>query len=153
MGREPAQQPSIESELNEAHEAAKRAFRCKDLEAYRNGFSPSLTYRQADGTIIDRDQLMRQVAQQFRALTYVNSSFVRERLSVVDERVTEILLQEASLEATAFGFAHRSWKLIRRGEYEWIKMGAAWVIQHVQVHSETVRHAGWRLGPKRPEEK
>ena len=141
----------FEKELDASHVSAMRAFSRRDLDAYRQAFSPTLTYQQVDGRIIGRNQLMRQVAQQFRRLTYAKSSFVRERMSIVGDEVTEFLLQEAYLEATAFGFLRRSWTLSRRGEYVWSKLGEIWVIQRVKVLSETVLPSGWRFGVRSPD--
>jgi len=140
------QQALVEKELNARHLAATSAFSRKDLAAYRQLFSPTLVDHQVDGRIIDRDQLMWDVAEQFRRLSYVKSSFVRERMTIVDDEVTVLLLQEASLQATAFGFIHRSWALTRRGEYVWVKLGGGWVIQRVQVLSEATVPSGWRFG-------
>jgi hypothetical protein len=140
------QQAPVVAELDARHLAAMGAFSRRDLDAYRQVFSPTLAYQQADGRIITRDQLMRDVARQFRRLSHVKASFVRERMSIAGDEATELLVQEASLEATAFGVVHRSWRLTRRGDYVWTKLEGLWVIQRVKVFSETVLPAGWRFG-------
>jgi hypothetical protein len=55
-------------------------------------------------------------------LAFVQSSFVRERLSVTGNEATETLDQSATSEATAFGIVQRRWRLRRRGEYSWAKL-------------------------------
>ena len=147
-----AQQAPVDEELDARHLVAMDAFSRRDLDAYRQIFSPTLAYRQVDGRIIGRDRLMHDVARQFRRLSHVKASFVRERLSLAGDDATETLVQEAHLEATAFGFVHRSWRLTRRGDYSWTKPDGLWVIQRVKVLSETVLPAGWRFGLGLPDE-
>jgi hypothetical protein len=68
----------IASELDAMHQRAKHAFEQRDLAAYRELFGPDLANRQADGRVISRDQLMRDVDLQFRRIRRARSSFVRE---------------------------------------------------------------------------
>jgi hypothetical protein len=141
-----SEQAAIEKDLDELHSTAAAAFARKDVAAYRKLFSPTLTYQQADGTIIDREQLMRDVAEQFRRLTHAASSYSRESIFIAGNEATEVLEQEAYLRATAFGFINRSWTLRRRGSYVWFKTGDTWVVQRVQVLSEAIIPEGWRFG-------
>ena len=53
-----------ESELDAMHTRAKAAFERKDLAEYTSLFAPGLRYRQLDGQIIGREQLMRDVRAQ-----------------------------------------------------------------------------------------
>ena len=92
--------------------------------------------------MITRDQLMKDVKQQFQALTSFQSSFVRDGV------VIETLVQTAEAEATAFTFLHRRWSLARRGEYAFAKLDGVWVIQRVRVLSEKLSPAGWRIGAR-----
>jgi hypothetical protein len=137
---------SIEKELDGRHAEAKSAFARKDIGTYREIFSPSLAYCQPDGRVIGRDELMRDVAAQFRRLDSAESRFFREDMSIASDEVRETLMQEATAEATAFGFVHRRWKINRRGIYTWTAQEGRWVIKRVQVLSETVTSAGWRFG-------
>jgi hypothetical protein len=142
---------SIEQELDERHAAARDAFLKRDLNAYRAIFSASLRYRQANGKVIDRNRLMRDVASQFRQLSSVQSSFVREQLSVTGNEATETLEQSATVAATAFWVVHRRWHLRRRGEYSWTKLEGVWRIEKVTILSENLTsswHLGLRLRPK-----
>jgi hypothetical protein len=123
----------------------------RDLDAYRAIFSPSLHYRQANGEVINRNRLMRDVASQFRRLTFVQSTFVRELLSVTGNEATETLDQSATSEATAFGIVQRRWRLRPRGEYSWAKLDGVWRIEKVIILSENLTsswHLGLRLRPK-----
>jgi ABC-type taurine transport system substrate-binding protein len=133
---------SIERELDERHAAARVAYSRRDIDAYREIFSPTLSYQQADGRVIDRHQLMRDVAVQFHRLCSASSSFTREHLSTVDDEITETLVQVATAEATAYGFVHRTWKVDRRAIYTWTKLRGSWTIAGVQVLSEKTK-----LGP------
>jgi len=74
------------------------------------------------------------------------SAFFREDLSITGGEVRETLIQEATAEATAFGFVHRRWKINRWGIYTWTVQEGRWVIKQVQVLSETVTPAVWWFG-------
>ncbi len=137
---------TVQKELDERHAEAQLAFARKDLDAYRELFSPYLYYRQRNGRVIGRDDLMRDVAIQFRRLDSVKSAFIREDLNVTGEEVRETLIQEATATATAFGLVHRRWKIIRRGIYTWRVEEGRWVIKEVEVLSETMTSAGWWIG-------
>jgi hypothetical protein len=139
-------EPSIELELDAQHEAAQAAFARRDIEAYRAIFSPSLAYRQADGRVVDRGHLMRGVEEQFRNIGPAYSAFVREQLRVAGNEATELLTQTAFLQTSFFGVVHIRWKLIRRGEYTWVKADGPWAISRVEVLSEKLQRVGWRFG-------
>jgi hypothetical protein len=141
----------VTAELDEMHARARAAFERRDLARYRDLFAPGLTYRQADGRVIDRDRLMRDVGDQFRRLSWLRSMFVREQIEFDDERVTEILVQTGSVGSTAFFVVHRVWDLTRRGRYVWGKQAGRWQIEEVEVLQEQVSpgrfHVGFRADP------
>ncbi|HEX4302938.1 MAG TPA: nuclear transport factor 2 family protein [Rhizomicrobium sp.] len=139
---------AIAQELDARHRAANAAFEQRDIDAYRALFSTALAYRQNDGKVIGRDALMRNVAQQFRNLTRVTSTFTRLELAQADNGVVEHLIQSGSAQATAFGFVHRSWVIARVGDYTWTRENGIWVIRQVQVLSETLSPTGWRIGKR-----
>jgi hypothetical protein len=132
------QSTEIAAELDARHNDAKRAFEGKDLPAYREIFTPALEYCQADGRVIGREQLMRDVATQFRRLRWVLSSFARESIEVEDDRATELLTQTGHAGTTAFLLVHRIWKVTRKGRYYWIKVEDRWRIERVEVLEEHV---------------
>ena len=136
---------SIEKEIDERHAEGKLTFARKDTGAYRDLFSPSLAYRQPDGRLICRDELMRSVAVQIRRYS-AESAFIREDFEVAGGEPKETLIQEAAAEVTVFGFVHRRWKIRRRGVYTWTRLEGRWVIKQVEVLSETVTPAGWWFG-------
>ncbi len=136
------------SELDALHAEAKAAFERKDLATYTSVFAPGLRYRQRDGRVIGRDQLMRDVQAQFRRFNRVHSSYVREHLEVTDGRATEILEGTGSAEATAFFVVHFTWKVTRRGRYLWTRMEGRWQIEEVDVWEEKVSRGSFRFGLK-----
>ena len=136
----------IETELDELHQAALAAFARCDLAAYADGFCPDLEYRQTSGVVIGKSALMQDVASQFRRLTKAETSFVRDEISRAGEEVTETVTQTAVVEASAFGFFHRSWSLSRRGQYTWRAVEGSWKIAKVHVLSEDVISRSWRFG-------
>jgi len=92
---------------------------------------------------------MRDVAQQLHSLSRVDSVYRTEALVLANGEATETLTQNATLEATAFGILRRSWVLSRRGDYTWINESGVWVIRRVEVTSESLINAGWRVGKRR----
>ncbi|NLS18602.1 hypothetical protein HGP16_18770 [Rhizobium sp. P40RR-XXII] len=144
-----AQPKSVEEELDERHAAARAAFLNRDIAAYQVLFSPTLAYQQVDGVVIDRRQLMQDVALQFRRRYKAQWQFSREDLNIDLDEITETLNQVVTLEASAFGLIHRTWKLNRRAAYAWTKLSGVWAIERVQVFSEEIKHLGWRFGLRR----
>jgi len=112
--KEPSQ---IAAELDEMHTELRVAFERRDLARYREVFAPRLKYQQADGHVIDRRRLMRDVAAQFRSLSWIRSSFVREHIEIGEDHATEVLTQTASGGVTVFFIVHRTWYVTRRGRY------------------------------------
>ena len=49
----------IAAELDAMHDMAKAAFERGDFAAYRDLFTPDLSYQRADGRVVGRDDLMR----------------------------------------------------------------------------------------------
>jgi hypothetical protein len=139
------------AELDAMHAEAKAAFDRRDLSAYCALMSPELTYRQADGRIIGRDDLLRDVRIQFRRLSRVRSSFVRQSIEVDGDRAIETLTQTACVGATAFVVVHRTWQLTRRGRYTWRKQAGRWLIEAVEVIDETLGPGRWSLGFRAPD--
>ena len=131
-------------ELDAAHRRAKLAFCRKDLGAYMSLFASDLRYRQADGKVIDRDQLARDVQTQFSRLSAASSAFERERIELSDGKAAEILRQSASARATAFFVVHRIWDVTRRGRYVWRRDQGQWVIEEVEVFEKRSSRADSR---------
>jgi hypothetical protein len=144
-------EPSLlTAELDAMHAEAKAAFERRDLTRYRDLFAPELTYRQADGRVIDRDRLMRDVGAQFRRLSRVRSSFLREQIEADGDRATEVLTQTASIGSTAFLVVHRTWELTRRGRYTWRRNGERWLIEAVEILEEHLGPGRWSIGFRLP---
>jgi hypothetical protein len=145
------QHASIEQALDERHAAGQAIYARRDIDGYRELFSPTLSYRQANGKVIGRDELMRDVARQFRNLTNARSSFTREQLSVDGGNVVETLTQLATAQATAFGIVHRLMRIERRGMYSWTNVDGVWRIAAVRILNEKMT-SSWRFGqPERSE--
>jgi hypothetical protein len=134
------------SALDAKHAEARLAFERKNLLDYTAIFSPNLRYHQIDGRIIGRDQLMQDVRSQFRRLSHVRSSFAREQIDVLDDRVTEVLIQTASASVTAFLVVHKTWAIFRKGQYTWKKNDIGWQIDEVFVIEENVTSLGFQYG-------
>jgi hypothetical protein len=140
-----ANEADISAILDERHALIREAFMRRDLAAYRAMFSASLRYRQADGRVIDREQLMRDVVAQFGRLDRAETNSVREALAVDGAEYTETVRQTGRATASAFGFIHRSWQVDRHARWTWANEGGAWNVVRVEVLHERVR-GSWRFG-------
>ncbi|WP_337271100.1 nuclear transport factor 2 family protein [Oryzifoliimicrobium ureilyticus] len=137
---------SLEEELDKRHAVARVAFLNRDIAAYGALFSPNLAYQQVDGSVIGRRQLLNDVEVQFRRGYKATWHFSREDLKVDGDEIIETLVQLGTIEASAFGLIHRSWRLNRRAAYVWTKVTGIWMITRVKVFSEELKHSGWRFG-------
>lgn len=129
---------SVAAQLDALHTESKENYRAKDAIAYMRVFAPGLRYKQADGRVIGREQLARDVASQLRSVESADTSYVRESLCVEGERVTELLRQTASVTTRHFFVLRRVWRVNRLGSYTWIRSSEGWRIQTVEVLDEVI---------------
>ncbi len=129
----------LTADLDAAHAAAIDAFSEKDVSAYRDCFTPDVEYTQADGRVIGRDQLMRDVQAQFNRVHSLGTSYSRQSLTKhSDDRVTETLTQSAWIKLRVFVFFTIHWSVERSGDYSWRKVDGLWKLERVIVRSENV---------------
>ena len=135
---------SVADELDAMHEMAKAAFERGDFAAYRDLFTPDLSYQRADGRVVGRDDLMRDARTQSRRHRLSRSAIVREALDVDGDgdRAIEIVTRTITAAATAFFVVHRTWEYAVRGRYTWRKDQGRWRIEAIEVLEQRVR-----LGP------
>jgi ketosteroid isomerase-like protein len=130
---------SISSELDAVHVAARRAFRARDLDAYRDFFTDDLRYLQPDGNSIGRKELMRDVGKQLSQYKAVDSEMTRESISINnDGTVTQIMRQNGAYSVSVFFVFTKTWKIERKGKYTYLKTDDGWRICDVEVQSEAV---------------
>ena len=134
------EESAVAAALDAAHERARRAYAARNLAAYMETFHPDLEYRQADGHIIGRDRLARDVRAQLERGHAATSEFRREALAVSADgaSATEEGEQRATFEVRAFGFVRRVWTVHRRGRYEWARGAGGWQIRRAEVLREEV---------------
>jgi len=133
-------------EIEDAHQISRAAFQAHDLKTYMDIFALDLSYRQPDGKTIGRDQLQKDVSQQFNRLSAARWDYARESFQSTPAEATETLSQTAWLATTAFGVIHRLWRLERRGNYTWRRKDNRWQIALVEVVFERVVAAGVQVG-------
>lgn len=132
----------------ERHETSRRLYLAKDLQGYIDLFAPDVAYKQANGTTITRDQLARNVADQFHKLGTAEWTSEVESEDRKPDEVVETVRQTGVFVATAFGFLHRVWRLERRGRYTWRVQDGLWKIAAVEVLEEKLTSEGTKLGGK-----
>lgn len=129
---------SVAAQLDALHVESKGNYRAKDVDAYMRVFAPDLRYKQADGRVIGREQLARDVASQLRSIESAETSYVREFLRFDGDRVSELLRQTASVTTRHFFVIRRVWRVNRLGSYTWARSSEGWKIQEVEVLNEVV---------------
>jgi hypothetical protein len=140
----------VAAELDSARAKAHVAFSRKDLSAYMSLFSPELRYQQADGKVIGRRQLERDVRAQFSRINETRSTFEREEIKLDDGRAIEVGSQSASGRETAFFLVHRVWDVSRTARYVWNRDHGQWQIAEVEVIDEVVKSRGFTFGLRPP---
>ena len=128
--------------LDAAHRSAKAAYSRRDPLAYMELFADDLAYRQADGNVIGRDQLAKEVKAQLSMLDSAETSFTREKLEVVGDEATEVLRQIATVTTKHFIVIRRTWNIDRLGKYVWRNTEQGWRIKKVEVLKEKVTSGG-----------
>jgi len=136
---------AVAEALDAAHGKAKSAYRRRDSRMYMEIFAADLTYCQADGKVIGRDQLAKDVRAQLSMLDSAETSFTREKLEIVGQQATELLRQRATVTTRHFAIIRRTWNIERLGKYVWRNTDEGWRIQEVEVLKETITSTGNRL--------
>ena len=130
----------IAKELDEVHANARRAFRDRDINAYRAMFTEDLRYVQPDGKQIGLKQLMRDVRKQLAQFKSVDSEFTRDSIAMNgDGSVTEVCCQHGMYAVSVFFFFTKTWRIARRGRYTFRKTADGWQICEVEVMTETAK--------------
>ena len=137
---------TVAEELDAMHAAAKDAFERRDFAAYRELFTPGLTYRRADGKVVGRDDLMRDAVEQSRRYRRMRSSIMRESLEVDGDRAVEVATRTVRVGATAFFVVHRCFEYVIRGRYTWRRADGRWRIEEIQVLEQRVALGRFSFG-------
>jgi hypothetical protein len=133
-----AAQPDVGTELDAAHERARRAYAERNVVAYMRTFHPALEYRQRDGQTIGCEQLASDVKAQLDRVSSASSTFRRTALVSNEDGASAIEEgeQSATYEVRAFGVLRRVWSVQRRGRYEWVRTAEGWQIRRVEILHE-----------------
>jgi ketosteroid isomerase-like protein len=134
----PEDSDRVAHQLDGVHEEAKEHYRSKNIAAYMQMFTSDLRYRQADGRMIGKEQLARDLWSQLAQVEGVDSSYRRESLQLEGEMAVELLTQVASVTVRRFLILRRTWHVHRRGRYVWVRTSEGWRIREVEVLDERV---------------
>ena len=129
---------AVARELDELHRKAKEHFRNRDVAGYMQVFAPGLKYRQANGAVIGKDELGRDVAAQLGRVESADSAYTRESLQVEEGRVIEVLAQRATVTVRRLLVFQSVLRVERRGRYVWARTSDGWRIQEVEILQEKV---------------
>ena len=96
-------------------------------------FALDLTYRQADGRLVSREEVARSIAHQFARLVAFDSGFDREAASATGADLAASGTQTASIALRVFAVFAVRWKVERRGQYTWARVGPNWLLRNVRT--------------------
>jgi hypothetical protein len=128
----------IIAEIDTAHSAANLAQKNKDIGTYIGCFSNDLKYKQLNGKIIDKKQLLQDVQSYFDRVRSHISTYDRVSSSVGSDLFIEKIVQKAIVTISVFIFFSKTWTVEREGIYEWKKEDGHWKISTVEVTSEKI---------------
>jgi hypothetical protein len=128
----------ILNEIDLMHQRSNKALVEKNINVYINIFSDELKYKQLDGKIIDKKQLVQDIRFYFSQLKTFRSQYERMDYSIKGNQFTERLIQKATASIKVFLFFTKKWNLEREGIYEWIKIENVWRIEKVEILNEKV---------------
>ena len=125
--------------LDELHKVANVALKNKQFEVYSDIFSDKLEYKQPDGRIISKQQLVKDIKVYFDRIKSCNSEFKRKLIDIKsDEKVAERLIQTANIKIQVFIYFSKNWRIEREAIYTWEKTSDKWEISKVEIISEKV---------------
>ena len=126
------------AEIDNAHSVANLAQKNKDFGAYISYFSNDLKYKQLNGKIIGRKQLLNDIQKYFDRVRSHISTYDRLSSSVNNDLFIEKIVQKATVTIRVFIFFSKTWTIEREGIYEWKKEDGIWKISNVEVISEKI---------------
>ena len=124
------------SEIDAIHKVANNALRQKYLYAYIGVFADKLAYKQLNGKIIGKRQLIKDINFYFTRIKNYTSEYERKDFSAGDDIITERLIQKAIVSIRVFIFFSKRWTVEREGVYEWEKIDGTWKIVKVEIIKE-----------------
>jgi len=124
------------NEIDAIHKVANDALRQKDLYAYITVFADKLAYKQLNGKIIGKRQLIKNIKVYFTRIKNYKSEYERKDFSAEDDVITERLIQKAIVAIRVFIFFSKNWTVEREGVYEWEKIDGTWKIVKVEIIKE-----------------
>jgi Domain of unknown function (DUF4440) len=136
------------AEIDAVHLTIRDAFRRRDLPSYTACLAPDLRYQGADGRVISRDGLARDVDRQFDRLVGFDSTFDRRSGTVARGEFTETGTQTAWITLRVFVVFAIRWKIERLGLYVWTRGASSWLLKEALIEQERVTRAGVGLASR-----
>ena len=137
------------SVIDRIRDQAQTAFVARDVDEYMRMFSPSVVYKQKDGTAFNYDQLATHVLRQVRVLPSIQISRTRDSYEFTNDSFVEVMTQSTTVTATAFFVITRTIAMTRTGRYVWSNVHGEWQIVEVEILSDEM-NAHWALGFLKP---
>jgi uncharacterized protein DUF4440 len=140
--------PNVLAEIDATHLVVRDAFRRRDLPSYTACLAPNLKFQGANGRVMSRDGLARDVQRQFDRLVAFDSTFDRRSATLGGGDLTETGTQTASIALRIFAVFALRWKVERTGRYVWTRAASGWQLKEVLIEQEHVTRTGFGLASR-----
>jgi len=129
----------ITKTIDRIHETCFESIRKKNLSSYMSVFDKDVTYKQYNGQVVGKSQLANDQKRYFSRIKSVKNSY--ERIDWVQNynRFSETLIQQAEISIRVFIFFKKTWKVVRKGIYDWSNISGEWKIVKVNILEEKIK--------------
>ena len=134
---------NVLAEIDATHLVVRDAFRRRDLPAYTACLAPNLEFRAANGRMMSRDGLARDVQRQFDRLVGFDSKFDRSSATLAGNDLIETGTQTAWIALRIFAVCAVRWQVERTGRYVWTRAARGWQLKAVRIEQEHISRTGF----------
>jgi hypothetical protein len=124
--------------VDHLHKTSLLALKSKNLEEYISVFDDSLSYRQFDNKIIDKNTLKNDQKSYFSRISSVENSYERLDFKYDNDIFSETLIQISAVSIRVFLFFKKKWTVKRKGIYKWSLKNNEWKIVEVHILYENI---------------
>lgn len=120
------------------HKKSILALKSKNLAEYLSLFDDSLSYRQFNNKIIDKNTLKKDQKSYFPRISSVDNSYERLNYKYENDIFSETLIQSSAVSIRVFLFFKKNWTVNRKGIYRWKLINSEWKIVEVHILYENI---------------
>jgi hypothetical protein len=141
--------PEVLADIDRIRDQAQSAFLARDVDEYMRMFSPSVVYKQKDGTVLSHARLAAEILRQLRVIPSIHISRIRDSYEFTDDGFMEVMTQCTTITANALFLITRTMEMTRKGRYVWSQAPDGWQIVEAEILSDEM-NSHWALGFLKP---